>query len=774
MNSPRNAARIGLVSLALALACGAPIARAASPSPGAEDRAAASTDTWSIWGGYASFEWNRELLADLGLRLAEPTDLLSEREAGRVTDFLLRDSSGLRFQVANDDFAGFIGGSLGIRGGHDILHRGSSLGLVHFTLRPRAHDPFGLDLVSSDGSRWLYLDRMLYEIDGAGPKLRIRAMDIRIAPELAERLGDDSLAGVALGSLEMSSQVHGPRLGGGPKGGGACPPVSTKWPGMPVPGQSPGTVYEADVFMRNFSGQYMRKQNADGPGGALDGDVMYTPSSTLINNRNNGTLVNTVTGVAGATPSLAKFAADVPWHEAFSVTCPPYDNDQHPFLVWNLYRAHIVPGSNPVQYSRIEQIGRSGVKHAFLTTNNPCDEHPGSSHILGRGCVDTYSTGNNDSSTRQGPRSEIVPALGIWGRCGSQQDPNCDGSSSDRIPYGSFENRMTVKESQIDPAANPGVHYFFESWYIVRDDIDIFNTMQTARVSFAWNASGGGTWPMATPGPTSQGPAMDRFMPPQTNTRTRRTTAINRPEGQARVSVNVTALGAGRYRYDYAVMNYTFAEAVIITDDLSIGPDNRFRPHVESNDGFVDFELPLAEAVTVSAQEFGDGDTIAGNDWTMSAGTGQLRWIATSGNELDWGTLFRFSVVTNSAPQPGQLSLRTAQSDTPDFAIVDTLVPSGVPEYTVGGTVTGVSGTDGVELALNGGQAVTRTDDGAFQFPDALRQGDDYVVTIAREPTGRDCTVDGGDGTIAATEVVSVTIDCSAQTEAMFRDGFED
>jgi len=37
---------------------------------------------------------------------------------------------------------------------------------------------------------------------------------------------------------------------------------------------------------------------------------------------------------------------------------PPHTNDQHPYLVWNFYR---------LADGRLEQIGVSGAKHAFLT-----------------------------------------------------------------------------------------------------------------------------------------------------------------------------------------------------------------------------------------------------------------------------------------------------------------------------------------------------------------------------------------------------------------------
>lgn len=641
----------------------------ASAEPGPVEKAPqASTRAehpWSVWGGVASFGWNEELLPDLGMELSAPVELLGKRR-GQMADFALRDTARLGFKAAGFDFAGFTGGSLALRGGFDILANGESLGLVHMTFQPRPGDAFAMDLVSNDGKRWLYVDRLLYEFDGAGPTLEIRSMDIRISPELATKLGNPDLAGIVIGGVKMSTYVHGAGFAARPKG--FCP-NSTRWPGTAVPGQPAGTTYQADVFMQSISPQYMRKQG-DGPGGT-DGIVMYTPSSTLRNNRNNGSATTTVSGAAAST---AIWAADVPWHTFFSGDCPPYNNDQHPFLIWNMYRVHVVPGSNPVQFSRIEQIGRSGVKHAYLTTNGSCDATPDGSHVLARGCTDTYGTFDNDSDLRQGPRDEIVPALGLWGRCGSDHDPNCDGSSGDRRTYGNFENRMVVRESQIDPALNSNVQYWFESWYIVRDDIDIYNTMQTTRITPTWNASGGGSWPISTPGPLSQGSAIDRFLARATDTPTARSTDIKRAEGEGRVAVKVTDLGGGQYRYDYAVMNFTFAEAVVVTDGSGGSNNSVAHPKVVSNDGFTEFRVQVP-STGISQVEFADGDTVSENDWTASVDSGAITWTGVAGNQLNWGTLFRFSFVSDVAPQPATVRLTTAQTTTPDYEYVASLVP---------------------------------------------------------------------------------------------------
>ena len=35
---------------------------------------------------------------------------------------------------------------------------------------------------------------------------------------------------------------------------------------------------------------------------------------------------------------------DIPWHGKFSGNFPPYNNDQHPYLAWNMYRLAVLPG----------------------------------------------------------------------------------------------------------------------------------------------------------------------------------------------------------------------------------------------------------------------------------------------------------------------------------------------------------------------------------------------------------------------------------------------
>lgn len=80
------------------------------------------------------------------------------------------------------------------------------------------------------------------------------------------------------------------------------------------------------------------------------------------------------------------------------------------------------------------------------------------------------------------------------------------------------------------------------------------------------------------------------------------------------------------------------------------------------------------------------------------------------------------------------------------------------PTYTVGGTVSGLSGS--VTLANNGGDARTVSASGAFTFATPLANAAAYSVTVATQPANQTCTVGGGSGTVASANVSGVAVTC--------------
>lgn len=654
--SPRiHAASWALFSVALLVQ---PAFAADAVSTSSAAQATQASQLWSAWGGTVGMRWNRELAADIGLRFAQPTGRLPESSARQHELFPLRQAGSIDFRVSNGNLQSFVGGSLQARGGYVLKTRGGDIDLTDFRLRTRADDPLVLDLVGADGKAWFYIDRLMYELIDDNRVLAVRTMDVRISPELADRLGHPDMARWAIADMEMTTQVLRQGSGAEPKGG-----TVFDWAGTPVPGH-PGEVFEADLFMKTFSVQYSRCNGCTGT--SSTGQVVFTPSSTLQNNVNNGTAVATIPGDPLGT-STALWTADIPWYWKFSGTFPPYGNDQHPYLIWNMYRF------NPD--GSIDQIGRSGVKHAFLTTNQGCAAGHGTDpHILGRQCSDTYGTGNNDSNNDLGPRSEIIPATNQWGRCGSIYDTNCDGSQ-DASGNGNYSQRLIVVEAQMDPAVQAGATYLFESWYLAREDINIFNSMATRGMS---PARSGTSWTTGTGAAYKLGAAIDRWLELPVVGSVVASQKISSGEGNAKAAVRVTDLGGGSWRYDYVVMNFDFARA------LTEGSEPNLR--VVHNLGFDRFSVPVTAGVTISNVAFSDGDTDAGNDWTSTNAGGSLTWTAPANpspppnvpavlNALNWGTMFRFSFVANGGPVAADSSLHVAQNGIPQNYTSTLLVP---------------------------------------------------------------------------------------------------
>jgi hypothetical protein len=638
-----------------------PVAYAGVIDKAQQAGASASTQTWSAWGGDIGMRWNRDLLTNLGVDVGTTPEGKIAKQDFRLHEwFAVRESGGLQFTVANAALREFTGGSLQMRGGYVLkLRDGSSIDMRNLTVRVRPGSNNVLDIVSGDGQVWFYSDRLMFRLSDDDRTLLVKAADVRISERLANRLGVPESAGWEVADIAMNTQIY--VQGADLSPGGECSPYP--WPGVAVPGV-PGQTYTADLFMQSFSIDPVGCQTCDGTGGS-DGIAGFAPSSTLRNNVNNGTVQQTIAGDPLGS-STALYTANVAWHEMFSGNNEPYDNDQHPFLIWNMYRTN-ADGS-------IEQIGRSGVKHAWLTVNAGCLDSCNNFNALGRGCGDTYGVGNNDNPGDLGPRSEIVPAQGIWGRCGSIWDSTCTGGQHNN-GNNSWTQRLQTHESQIDPAANAGATYMFESWYVARDDINIYNSMATITgtphfSSNQWSFSGQTNYKL--------GPAIDKWVSPTAPPANSLNTELAAAEGHAKVAVKATNLGGGSWRYDYAVANLDFARAIV--QPPQNGPD----PRVLSNKGFDSFSVPIPAGSVVTATSFRDGDTVAANNWkTVNSGTrvtwnaGGILSSATAKGKptLDWGTMYSFSITVNRAPVSGSSALHVATAGSPAQYNVTTLVP---------------------------------------------------------------------------------------------------
>ena len=121
-----------------------------------------------------------------------------------------------------------------------------------------------------------------------------------------------------------------------------------------------------------------------------------------------------------------------------------------------------------------------------------------------------------------------------------------------------------------------------------------------------------------------------------------------------------------------------------------------------------------------------------------------------------------YAVTVASSPTSPTQTCTVARSSgvVGNSAVTDVVVNCAINTYTVGGTVTGLSGT-GLVLGLNGGNALGVSSSGAFTFTDRIADGSAYTVTVATQPSSQTCMVTNGTGTLAGAIVTNVTVTCS-------------
>jgi uncharacterized protein YaiE (UPF0345 family) len=113
--------------------------------------------------------------------------------------------------------------------------------------------------------------------------------------------------------------------------------------------------------------------------------------------------------------------------------------------------------------------------------------------------------------------------------------------------------------------------------------------------------------------------------------------------------------------------------------------------------------------------------------------------------------------VTNGAGTVGGANVT-------NVAVTCTTTTTVASSYTVGGTVTGLSGT--VVLQNNGADSLSVAAGGGFTFATALAGGAAYDVSVATQPTGQTCSVTNGTGTVGSSDVTDVAVTCVANSVA--------
>lgn len=463
--------------------------------------AAGASQQWKVSSGDTTMTLYTSMLRDLGIEVVNlrqtgtPSAVVEDPVA-----FAIAPGSDLEFRVQAGALKEFLKGSIRHQGGFDLRWGGRTYSLQNFEVRFRdlrdlnsLHVQVGKDAVA-------YLEFPRVRFDRNRGLLELGGMDVRIAPDLARRMGRPELSGQIIGMMHVtgiSKMIAGD-------------------PNEPTP--PTGSAVAPDVQTMGVR------------------DVMLWNVTSLTALGRMGTFPNGVNGLAMSTTACNVGTENIPWFA-------PMD-ERHPVIAQQLYR---------LKDGRLEQIGIAWVKHGFLSTNSSgCGtcQNPGTGTLLGVRCTDTYGAGLNGDRRWLGPRDEVNPLTGRWTCRGSFfagfQDDCVDRRGGSFNPV---EHRLEVRDADLNV---PGAIFLFEAYYISQEDFDRYNNAAWRSVNASWNGS---SWSFSGQSGQTQGPVILSWGD-------MRNIATPNDEGDAIVAVRVTDRGNGTYNYDYAVYVHTLDRQV--------------------------------------------------------------------------------------------------------------------------------------------------------------------------------------------------------------------
>lgn len=250
----------------------------------------------------------------------------------------------------------------------------------------------------------------------------------------------------------------------------------------------------------------------------------------------------------------------------------------------------------------------------------------------------------------------------IWDKTGpgNVPDGNCDYPPDIQLFGGQvpcaapaadvLDRRLSVVESEL---LIPGARYFMEAWYLVRDDINVFNSFGRKEIAPALNSA----WSFPAVSAFRQGPMIDDYLSLQSafadsgshSILATRVDVVGSGEGHLQLATSVSKIADGQWRYDFALINIDFDRAI---------------------DGF---DIPVPVGMNVIETDYFDGDADTDNDWVASFPPDLVRFQAPDGVALKWGSLVSFRFVSDRQPVEAEAVLGVAVAGTPQILSIKTL-----------------------------------------------------------------------------------------------------
>ena len=298
----------------------------------------------------------------------------------------------------------------------------------------------------------------------------------------------------------------------------------------------------------------------------------------------------------------------------------------HPVIAQNMYR---------LKNGRFDQIGAGWLKHGFTSLNQSssgcgsgtCSQPALGGRQLGVGCTDPYSSGLN-GSWPLGRKSEVNATTGVF------PYPFTQGGAQSVA----WNQRVAVKESDMDSALNPGARFFVEGHYVAPDDAQTGNGLNNA--SYREVTVSAGSFGLNLQGTTVREKAAIEVWPTIDNT----VELINVdvpsvPPQRFHVARKVTEVTPGQlWHYEYAIHNMNSDRGA---DQLSIVFAGNT---IFSGVGFKDIDAHSNEPYDTT-------------DWTSATSADTVQWTTppfpsapNNANALRWATMYNFWFDANRPP----------------------------------------------------------------------------------------------------------------------------
>jgi N-acetylneuraminic acid mutarotase len=172
--------------------------------------------------------------------------------------------------------------------------------------------------------------------------------------------------------------------------------------------------------------------------------------------------------------------------------------------------------------------------------------------------------------------------------------------------------------------------------------------------------------------------------------------------------------------------------------------------------------------ITCGDNDYNVGVTVSGllsgNSVVLLNNGGDALSVMTNGVTYDFsapvaaGSTYDVTVQSVTAGQTCSVSNGSGTIAGSDVAAT---VNCTATDYSIGGSVTGLLSGRSIVLEDNGTNATTVSSNTTFTFSTQIASGSGYAVTVSTLPVGQACSVTNGSGTVAASDVSNVVVNCT-------------